>query len=286
MSMAEAKDHYIIRRKQLVTVTYYSEALENGKFHRYGYTTKLLIGFGSSMREIAKTVIKSSIEKKPNWIDKVHEDQPIIVYLKNRNAEEIKNAPFGICYDITKEGNVKFLSGYDPLSYDWTYKRITELYEAGYISGDINHIIVETPDGLGAPGSVDFSTLIDGLLLFIGVVADIEGVLQIKDRIVSKLNYRKMVKGFKKNGLYRLKQIRQLLETNREWSLKKVMKALSVNRNVAILILKKLGYTHKNGKWFFDNTSIESLDLRKKWLAQEEIEEKEINKMTIEWFSK
>ena len=95
-----------------------------------------------------------------------------------------------------------------------------------------------------------------------------------------------MVKDFKDNGLYRLKQIRQLLETNKEWDLKKVMKSLSVNRNVAIVILKKLGYTYKNGKWFFDDASIESLELRKKWLTQEEAEEREINKITIEWFNK
>lgn len=286
MDTVESKDRYIIRHKHLITVTYYSEFLENDKFHRYGYTTKLLIGYSSSIREIAKTVIKSSIEKRPNWIDKVSDEQPISVYLDGRNNEEAKKAPFGICYDITKNGNIKFLNGYDPLLHDWTYKKIVELHKAGYISGDIDHLIIETPNGLGAPGDIDFSALINGALLFIGVLADIEGTLQIKDRIISKINYKKMVKDFKDNGLYRLKQIRQLLETNREWDLKKVMKSLSVNRNVAIVILKKLGYTYKNGKWFFDDASIESLELRKKWLTREEAEEREINKITIEWFNK
>ena len=63
------------------------------------------------------------------------------------------------------------------------------------------------------------------------------------------------------------------------------MKALSVNRNDAILILKKLGYIYKNSKWFFDDASINSLELRKKWLMREEVEVKEIDKKTEEWLS-
>ena len=121
--------------------------------------------------------------------------------------------------------------------------------------------------------------------MFIGLLANTESALQIKDRIINKIKYKKLVNSFKSNNLYRLKQIRQLLETNKVWSLKKVMKAVSVNRNDAILILKKLGYTYKDGKWFFDNTSIDSLELRKKWLMRELVEAKEIDKITEEWLS-
>lgn len=98
------------------------------------------------------------------------------------------------------------------------------------------------------------------------------------------MNTRELKKDLKKNGLYRLKQIRLLLETNKSWELKKVMRALSVDRNVAVAILKKLGYTCRNGKWFFDDESIESLKMREEWLAQEGVEDREISRMTVEWF--
>lgn len=283
---ATINDHYIIRRKHLIKVTYFSENFENGKIHHYKYTTQLMIGFGASMREIAKTVIKSSISKRSNWIEQIYDDQPIAIYLNHRTTEEIEKAPFGICYDLSKNGNIKFLDGYKPLNYDWTYEKMVELHKSGYISGDIDHIIIETPDGLGSPGEINLEGLLNGILIFIEVASSIEGTLQLKDRVISEITYRKMANDFKKNGLYRLKQIRLLIETNKKWKLKKLMNALSTNRNVTVAILKKLGYTAKKGIWSFDNASIESLELRKKWLQQEKIGEKEINKKIIEQFGK
>lgn len=288
MNTKTNKNRRVIRIKHIVKVTYFSTVFEKGKSHRYKFTAQLMIGLNSSMREIATKVIELSLGKMPNWLEKVHENQPISIYLSGRTSKEKLAMPYGIGYDLENNGNVKFLNEYEyePLTHNWTYKRITELREAGYISGDINHIIVETPDGLGGPGDLDFITLINGLFAFIGILANMEGGLQFKDRLVSFANYRKMVKDFKNNGLHSLKQIRLLLETNKSWELKRIMRALSVKRNVAIAILKKLGYTSKNGIWSFDNTSTKALELRKQWLKQEKEEEKRISELIIESFSK
>lgn len=263
MNILLSKVHSLIGYRYLITITYYSEYFKNGKTRRYKYVTKIMINRNSSVREIAKMVIESSIKEYPNWIEVVRNNQPISIYLDGRNNDEIKKTPLGICYDITENGSIKFLNDDDLLLHDWTYGKIIKLHKAGYISGDVSHLIIETPYGLGASGSIDFSKLIGDMLMFIGLLANIESALQIKDRIINRIRYKKLVNSFKSNNLYRLKQIRQLLETNKEWRLKKVMKALSVNRNDAILILKKLGYIYKNSKWFFDDASINSLELRK-----------------------
>lgn len=285
MNISLSKVHFLTSYRYLISITYYFEYFNNGKTRRYKYATKIMINRNSSVREIAKMVIKSSIRKYPNWTEGVRNNQPISIYLDGRNNDEAKKSPLGICYDITKNGSIKFLNDDDLLLHDWTYGRIIKLHKAGYISGNVSHLIIETPYGLGASASIDFSGLINNMLMFIGLLANTESALQIKDRIINKIKYKKLVNSFKSNNLYRLKQIRQLLETNKVWSLKKVMKALSVNRNDAILILKKLGYTYKDGKWFFDNTSIDSLELRKKWLMRELVEAKEIDKITEEWLS-
>lgn len=285
MNILLSKVHSLIGYRYLITITYYSEYFKNGKTRRYKYVTKIMINRNSSVREIAKMVIESSIKEYPNWIEVVRNNQPISIYLDGRNNDEIKKTPLGICYDITENGSIKFLNDDDLLLHDWTYGKIIKLHKAGYISGDVSHLIIETPYGIGASGSIDFSKLIGDMLMFIGLLANIESALQIKDRIINRIRYKKLVNSFKSNNLYRLKQIRQLLETNKEWRLKKVMKALSVNRNDAILILKKLGYIYKNSKWFFDDASINSLELRKKWLMREEVEVKEIDKKTEEWLS-
>lgn len=282
------KSRRIIRLKHIIKVTYFSTVFEEGRYHRYNFTVQLMIGLNSSMREIATKVIELSLGKMPNWLEKVHENQPISIYLSDRTSKEKLAMPYGIGYDLENDGNIKFLNEHEcePLTYDWTYKRIIELREAGYISGDVNHIIVETPDGLGGPGDLDLGILINGIFSFIGILANVEGGLQLKDRLVSFANYRKMVKDFKNNGLHSLKQIRLLLETNKAWKLKKIMQALSVKRNIAIAILRKLGYTSKNGVWRFDDTSIEALELRKQWLEQEKEEEKKISRLIIESFGK
>ncbi len=270
-----------------IKVTYLSTVFERGEYRCYKYTVRITVGPEYSMRRIASEVIKSSFGKIPNWLEKVNDDQPISIYLDGRSAEEKRSMPYGIGYDLRDNGNVIFLNErqYEPLSHDWTYRKILELNKAGYISGDVKHIIVETPRGLGGPGDIDLSILIADMLAFIGVFSTVEGVMQLKDRLISAITYRKMVKSFKTNGLYSLKQIRLLLDTNKTWKTQKVMRALSVKRNMAVAILEKLGYSRGDrGVWRFDDTLAESLKLREKWLEQEQNEEERISELIMKSF--
>lgn len=276
--------HCVIGRKHLIKVTCYAHAFCSGGMHDYKYTISFKIGFGTSMREIALRTIELAHEERPECFEKMSSDCPIGIFLKGRSEKERLASPYGIGYDLNNDGSVIFLDGYKPLNHDWTYERIRALNNLGYISGDVDHIIVEIPCGLGGPGEMNFDALLESALVFIGIISNIEGVLQLMDRLVSRASYHRMVKDFKKNGLYSLKQIRNLLETNKTWKLKKVMKAFSVNRNVALRILRKLGYTSKNGVWCFDNESVESLEMRKQWLAKEKLEERMINELIMKSF--
>lgn len=270
-----------------IKVTYLSMVFERGEYRCYKYTVRVTVRPECSMRKIASEVIKSSFGKVPNWLEKVNDDQPISIYLDGRSAEEKQSMPYGVGYDLRDNGNVIFLNErqYEPLSHDWTYRKILKLSEAGYISGDVKHIIIETPRGLGGPGDIDLGTLIADMLPFIGAFSTIEGAMQFKDRLIRAITYRKMVKSFKANGLYSLKQIRRLLETNKTWKTQKVMRALSVKRNMAVAILEKLGYSRGDrGVWSFDDTLVESLRLREKWLEQEQKEEKRISELIMKSF--
>ena len=273
MNIIRTKKQRTAKPKYPIKMTYLVKNMGDGENHQYEYTTQISVSIDSSIRENAIKVIKESLGKIPNWFNEIDDDQTIIIYLEGRTKEEAQNAPFGILYDLLDNGSVKFLNETEPTRYDWTYGKIIKLKDAGFISGNINHIIIETPDGLGSLGEAELHTIVEGILKFIGIIASVEGTLQFLDRILSKIKCRKTTKRFQKSGLRSLKQIRLLLETKEKWKLKNVMKVFAINRKMAIAILKKLGYAPINGEWTFDKTSMKSLNAREEWLKQEEKEQ-------------
>ncbi|QQS17404.1 hypothetical protein IPL44_03860 [Candidatus Saccharibacteria bacterium] len=244
--------------KKDITISYHTYD-HNG---RDTYSVRRTVDANSGLRESATSVIQESLGKtKYNWLTEVYKDQQIIFFLNNSGHDIYQN--FGIQYGINKDGSLKFLTDYSPLRYNWTLSELEELRENGYIDGDLDHITIATPEGLGATGGI-LPQVLDALIYIGGVYGGIQAIKSPIKAIHGKV----VAKKWSKNNLKSLSQIRELLDMKSIWQTSEVKKRLGVKEDLAIRILTKLGYELTGDKWKLGQSD-ESLALRSAWLAKE-----------------
>lgn len=249
--------------KETLTITYRTYDHKG----RDKYSTSRAVDIGQGLREIALSVINEAIGKtKYNWLSETHEDQPIIFFLQDSGHDIYQE--FGIRYGINKDGTLRFLSDFAPLHYNWSLAEIKELQEDGYIKGDTSHIVIATPQGLGASGGL--MPQVFEALIYIGGIHG--GVQALKSPMIAIHSWA-VARRWNKNGLKSLNQIRKLLDEKSVWKTGEVKKRLGVNEEFVNKILTKLGYELSGNAWKLGQSS-DALELRNQWLAKEtEIED-------------
>ncbi|HYF96773.1 MAG TPA: hypothetical protein VD947_01905, partial [Patescibacteria group bacterium] len=132
------------------TFEYYSENYATGT-----YTAERYLKDSDSIRQAAISVMREAVESGADvWTQDIDNDRSIALYLASKDISDTKTgykySGFGIGYDLDDSGGIIILDGYAPLRHDWTYLRIKELVELGYIKGNPARIVIGLPEGLGA----------------------------------------------------------------------------------------------------------------------------------------
>ncbi len=224
-----------------------------------------------SIRELAISKIRSLKEYGESRLGYKDIDStiPLSVSLHpNYSKSKGGHSTFGIKYGLNIDESIVVLEGYEPLHHDWTLSEIAQLVRSGYIKGDINHIYISIPMGLGAPGAEVFN--------FIGFLNDSLALSVIGWRALKSISslwryreLRKIIKQWqRKNGIRYPRQIREFLEEKGEWRLSEIKKRLSLNEEWALALLDGLGYEPVKNTWRLTQTK-HSIKKRKSWMRNE-----------------
>ena len=204
-------------------------------------------------------------------------DRAIVIRLKNdgtKNGED-----FGIQYCVNKHGQLRRLKGCEPTQYNWSYGEILRLRELGVINGDVEHVIVEFPNGLGAAGGsglYQFNELLD----FAKYIASIVGG---GFKLVRYIKIKNTIKRIRKNGFDNPKDIRDVIEKRDNWALKTIKKMLQMDTVSAAAILMNLGYVERGDYWIYDGHDANSLRMRAEWLENEKQYDEKIKEKAEEY---
>ncbi|QHN42679.1 hypothetical protein GII36_02300 [Candidatus Mycosynbacter amalyticus] len=222
-----------------------------------------------ALRKIQST--KEVAEKKMGY-ESINEATPLHLSLVPFSSESKHgsdgHSTFGIKYGLNLDGGIKILDGYMPLSYDWTFREVSELVEDGYVKGSAYHVYVRVPDGLGALGGDTFdligfldSSLSLGMLGYRGMIR----VWQFR----RYRGLRKLVHNWKeKNGVRYPYQLREFLDEKGEWRLSEVKKRLALNEEYAVKLLAALGYEPVKDSWRLTQSK-QSIKHRSNWMKNE-----------------
>lgn len=250
-----------------VTIEYVWESeVVCGEIKRKKYFVSL--DNGEHLRDIALRLANDTKELSP-----LLNDSAIIFRLKNDGTEVGKD--FGIKYGINQNGSLRRLKWYESTQYDWSYGELLKLKELGIIDGDIEYIIAEIPEGLGAAGGSGLEQLND----LANYINTIETVIRGGSGFVRFLKIKNSVKRIRENGFNNPRDIREVIERRDSWTLKKIKKLFQMDTISVIAILVNLGYVENGDHWFYDEHDADSLKMRAKWLESEKQYDEKIKKM-------
>lgn len=210
----------------------------NGETREF-YETERVLEPSDSVRQAAISVINEAFAHgiKVYGEGVNNKEDAISIYISSPTINDVETgyeeSGFGIKYSLNKNGAVRMLNGYYPLSHDWKFSELEELVTQGYISGDTAKLIVGRPIGLGAAPQDLFDWL-----GFASNVFTLAGVTNIALRrlksIVVDCQIRKIVALWSKNGIKYPEQLREFIDTKGEWSLAEVKNALDLTRNMLL----------------------------------------------------
>lgn len=218
----------------------------------------VLLSKGEYLRGVALRLANGA-EELPSLAN----DRAIVFRLKNDGSGYGEG--FGIKYGINKGGTLRNLRWYESIQYNWSYDEILKLKRLGIIGGDVNHIIVEIPEGLGAAGGSGLEQFNDLVSCIELMITTIKGGLGL----VQHIKTNNSVKRIRKNGFDNPRDIREVIEKKDSWTLKKIKKLLQMDTISVVVILVSLGYVEKGGHWIYDKHNSDSLKMRVKWLDSE-----------------
>ena len=216
--------------------------------------------------KIRKTILSSlkHIDNLPDYVGEYGKKHPLIIKLGENSTS--KDAISGIQYSLNRNGSLRFLDWEKSLYYDWTYGEIKELQSAGIIDGNINHIVVEFPMGLGAAGGSGLNWDINDFLSF---VESILTIVKISLSVIKMIKVRNSIKTARKNGFESPEDIRAVIQRKDVWTLQKIRALFKADDIFAAACLIGLGYVNKGKYWKYDNKNPESLKARAKWIEDE-----------------
>lgn len=155
-------------------------------------------------------------------------------------------------FRLGSQGEILFFSGINGYLYDWTLKELLELREAGYLKGEKDEIIFESPF-IGF-GSASILPLIEDIVTIVEAVGLVYRGLKWGKTYISERELKKEIileahKWEEKQGIYSVPQLRNFIEEHGPWTIGKLKQALQIKEEFACLLLYSLGYDPQGDIW-------------------------------------
>lgn len=168
-------------------------------------------------------------------------------------------------YGMRRNGNVIYLDFEKSLQYEWKYGEIKRLYKQKYIDGNIKHLHMDAPIGMGAAGGPG----VDPIEIASIMQTFAPPLFYVFKKTATNLYIRYAIRRLRKNGFTDRRKIREVIDIKGEWTINQMWKCFGVNDETSIKWLLGLGYSLKGNYWTFDKNNPDSLKARSKWLEEE-----------------